>query len=33
MLDFRPVVFIIGILLCILAVAMIIPAIVDAVGP
>jgi len=30
MIDFRPILFIIGILLCILAVAMVIPAIVDA---
>ena len=30
MIDFRPILFIIGVLLCILAVAMVIPAIVDA---
>ena len=30
MIDFRPILFILGVLLCILAVAMVIPAIVDA---
>ena len=30
MIDFRPIVFILGVLLCIMAVAMTIPAVVDA---